>query len=99
MHRKYFELLVSWERKLNFFSPLGFDLQRHSDQEIPKIKRHSVRVLKRYLNKKNLTHGRETATILKFSALIYETYFSTVIFMPSFELKVLLSDRKAYFGV
>ena len=25
---------------------------------------------------KNLIHGRETATILKFSALIFETYFN-----------------------
>ena len=30
---------------------------------------------KRYVNEKNLTHGRESLTISKFSALIFETYF------------------------
>ena len=35
--------------KLDFVSPLGFDIQRHSDHETPKIKLYSVRALKRYL--------------------------------------------------
>ena len=46
-------------------------MQIHSDHETPKIKLCSVRALKQYFNKKNLTHGRETATISKFDALIY----------------------------
>ena len=47
---------------------LGFDIQRNSDHETPKIKLYSVRALKRYLNEKNLMHGRVTATISKLSA-------------------------------
>ena len=47
-------------------SPLEFDIQINSDHKIPKIKRYSVRALKRYLNDKNLVHGRVTATIPKF---------------------------------
>ena len=34
-----------------------------------------VRALKRYLNEKNLIHGRVKATISKFSTWIFETYF------------------------
>ena len=44
----------------------------------PKFKLYSVmiRALIRYLNKRNLIHGQETATISKFSALIFEIYFN-----------------------
>ena len=48
---------------LDFFSFLGFNIQRNSDHETPKIKLYSVRALKRYMNEKSLTHGRVTATI------------------------------------
>ena len=40
------------------------------------MKLYSVRALKRYLNEKNLIHGRIMATISKFSPQIFETYFN-----------------------
>ena len=49
--------------KFEFFSPLGFKIQSSFDLETIKIKVHSVRTLKQYVNEKNLIHGRETATI------------------------------------
>ena len=52
--------------KPGFLASLGFDIQRYSVHETPNIKLYSVRAFKRYLNKK---HGREIATISKFSAL------------------------------
>ena len=62
--------------KLEFFSPLGFKIKSNFDLETTKLKLHSVRALKQYLNEKNLIHGRETATIWKFSAQNFQTYFS-----------------------
>ena len=59
--------------KSQFFSPLGFDIQRNSDHETPKIKLYSVKALKSYLNDKNLIHGRLTAAISKFSPHIFDT--------------------------
>ena len=47
----------------DLFSPLGFDNQTNSDHKTQKIKLHSVRALKRYLNEKNLIHGRVMAMI------------------------------------
>ena len=61
---------------LDIFSPLGFDVQTNSDHKTQKIKFYSVRAFKRYLSEKNLIHGRVMATILKFSRLMFETYFS-----------------------
>ena len=46
---------------------LGYDIQRNSDQETPKIKLYSVRAFKCYLKEKDLIHGQVTATISKFS--------------------------------
>ena len=46
---------------LDFFSPVGFDIQRDSGHETRKIKVCSVRALKCYLNVKNLVHGGGTA--------------------------------------
>ena len=57
---------------LNFFSPLGFDVQTNSDHKTPKIKLYSVRALKLYLNEKNLIHGRVMAAILKFRAYVHD---------------------------
>ena len=59
------------------FSSLGFTIQRNSDHKTKKIKLHSVRALKRYLNEKNLIQGRVMATISKFSPQIFETYFGS----------------------
>ena len=42
------------EENLDFFSPLGFDVQTNSYHKTQKIKLYSVRALKRYLNEKNL---------------------------------------------
>ena len=72
---KFLELSIPWEKDSIFFIPVGLDNQRHSDHETPKIKFHSVRALERYFDPKNLIHGRETSTISKFSALIFEKYF------------------------
>ena len=61
-------------RKPRCSSPLGFDFQTNSDHNTEKIKLYSVRALKRYLNEKNLIHGREMAAISKFGPQIFETY-------------------------
>ena len=61
---------------LDLSNPLGFDVQTNSDHKTQKIKLYSGRALKRYLNEKNLIHGRAVATISKFSPQIFETYFS-----------------------
>ena len=61
---------------LDFFSPLGFNVQTNSDHKIQKVKLYSVSALKRYLNEKNLIYGRVMTTISKFSPQIFETYFS-----------------------
>ena len=61
--------------KFDFFSPLRFEIQSDFDYRTSKIKFYSVRALKYYLNEKNLTHGRVTTTISKFSPQIFETYF------------------------
>ena len=62
---------------LDFFSPLGVDVQTNSDIKPKKIKLYSVRALECYPNEKNLTHGRVMATVSKFSPQIFETYFNT----------------------
>ena len=48
-------------------------------EESPKIKLCSVKVLKRYLNKENLIHGRQTTTISKFSALICLLFYKVCV--------------------
>ena len=66
----------SLERKARFFSPLGFDIQKHFDQWIPKINvllGQSFKAISQQL--KNLIHCRKTATILKYNAVIFETHF------------------------
>ena len=64
--------LVPWEKALingRVVGPFGFDVQTNSDHKIKKIKLYSVTTLKRYLNEKNLIHGRRViATISKFSS-------------------------------
>ena len=61
-----FESPRSLGRKVQFFSPLGFDMKRDSDGKTSKIKFHLFRALKQYLSKKNWIHGRKIATILIF---------------------------------
>ena len=56
------------------FSPLKFKTILMTTPQ----KSSSVRALQSYLNEKSLIHVRETATISKFSALIFETNFSTI---------------------
>ena len=63
-------VIGSLEANLNFCNPLGFDIQRNSDHETPKIKLYFDRALKRYPNEKILIHGRVKATISKFGAQI-----------------------------
>ena len=67
-HISNFGSLKSLGRKPQFFSPLGFEIQRNSDHETTKIKLYSVRLSKRCLNEKGLIHVQVTATISKFSA-------------------------------
>ena len=55
---------------LDFFGPLEFDVQTNSDHKTQKIKLYKDRALKRYLNVKNLIHGRVMATISNFSPQI-----------------------------
>ena len=65
-------------------------MQKNSDHKTPKIKLYTVTALKRYLNEKNLIHGRETATVFKFCALIFEMYFSMQQVLTASEHKALL---------
>ena len=71
-NRQYTE---SVGRKPRSFSPLGFDNQINSDHKTQKVKLCSVGALKRYLNEKNLIHGRVMATTSKFSPQTFETCF------------------------
>ena len=59
--------------KFVFFSPSRFEIQAILIRKTSKIKFYVMRALKRYLNKKNQMHGRETGTIHKFSTFIFET--------------------------
>ena len=70
----FLELLVPWEKKLNFLRFWDLTYKDTLIMKFQKIKLYSVRVLKRYHNKKNLIHCREIAAISKFSALNIETY-------------------------
>ena len=60
---------------LDFFSPLGFDVETNFDHKTQKIKLYSVRALKRYHSEENLIHDRVMATVSKFSPQTFETYF------------------------
>ena len=71
----------------NFWSPrslwskprfLGFDFQTNFDHKAQKMKLFLVGALKRYLNEKNLIHGRVLAKISKFSPQIFETYYKNI---------------------
>ena len=57
----------SLRENLNFFSPMGFDVQTNSGHKTQKIKLYSVRASKCFLNEKNLIHGQVMGTISKFS--------------------------------
>ena len=60
----------------------------------PKMELYSVRTLKRYLNEKNLIHGRETATISKFGASIFVTYLSPdLLAVTIFELSTICLEN------
>ena len=59
-----------------FFSASRFEMQRNFDLKTSKSNSLSWSWLKHYLSEKCLIHGRETAMISQFSALIFETYFS-----------------------
>ena len=65
------------EENLDFFSPLGSDVETNSDHKTSKIKLYSVRALQRYLNEKNMMHGRVMGTISKFSTQVFETLNTT----------------------
>ena len=78
---------------LYFCSPLGFDIQTNSDHKTQKIKLYSVTALKRYLNEKNLIHGRVMATISKFSPQIFETYFSWFYHFEH-QIQLLVTTRR-----
>ena len=70
--------------KLDFFCPLGFDVQTNSDHKDQRIELSSVGALKRCLEEKNLIHRRVMVTISKFSPQIFETYFSrSVLVYPT----------------
>ena len=77
--------------KFDFFSPSGSEIQ--SNYKSSEIKLFSVGALKGYLNEKNLMQGRETATISKFIALTFETYFSGIITM----VKGIVLEEKQVF--
>ena len=70
-----FGVVGPFGENLDFFSPLGFDVQTNSDHETQKIKLYSVRASERYLNEKNLIQcvGRVMATISKFAPQRFET--------------------------
>ena len=56
------------EKKLIYFSLLGFVIQKSYDSETSEFKLHSFRAFQRYLTDKNPTHGRGTAAIFQFNA-------------------------------
>ena len=70
-----FEVVGPLGENLDFFSPLGFDVQTNSDHKAQKIKLYSVKASKYCLNEKSLIHDRVMATISKFSPQIFETFF------------------------
>ena len=55
--------------------PLGFEAKNDFDHKTFKIKSHSVRVLKRYLNDNSTIHSPETESIFRFSSENSEPYF------------------------
>ena len=59
--------------KLNVFSPLGFEAQTKFDLKTFKQKSYSIIASERYLNHKNPIHGREIASIFRFSAETFES--------------------------
>ena len=72
---------------LNFFL-VRWDLTFLSQK--PKNQALLSQSLKRYLNEKNLIHGRVMATISKFSPQIFETYFSFIHCLPTLKSGLLL---------
>ena len=62
----------------DFLSPSRFKIQSDFNYRTSEIKLYSVRTLNRYLSQKNPILGRETATMSKFSVLIFETYCTTI---------------------
>ena len=64
-------------------------IQKHSDHETPTIKLYTIRPLYKYIKKKSLIHGRQTAAISKLSAFIFDKYFPSLF--PSSEI-----TRKQY---
>ena len=94
-----FGVVSPLQEDLDFFSPLGFDVQTNSDHKTQKIKLYSVRAFKGCLNEKNLIHGRVMSTISKFSPQVFETYFG--LFFTSLQAKdgklVQISNSKKLF--
>ena len=70
-----FESCRSFEKTVSFSQ--SFEIRNDFDYKASKSSStHVVRALKYHLKEEKLTHGQETAPTSKFSALIFETYFS-----------------------
>ena len=64
---------------MSFFSPSGFEIQSDYDYKISILNQSLKRLSEREKSDSwPGIHCRETATISKFSALIFETYFSSI---------------------
>ena len=69
-----------------------FDVQTNSDYKTQKKKLYSVRASKRYLNKKNLIHGRVMATILKFKPRLHDEIYRKRFYSNSMIYTLSLSN-------
>ena len=58
-----------------FSVPLGFEMKGIFKFETSKLKFFSLKALKWYLNDQDLSHGWETAAVVKISAFSSEAYF------------------------
>ena len=63
-------------RKVQFYSPLGFEAKSELNQKVSKIMLNLTRASKQYLNDKSLIDGQETASIFLLSAKNFELDFN-----------------------
>ena len=55
-------------KKLIYFSPLGFEIQKKYDSESSEFELNSFNASQRRLTDKNPTHSRKTASVFQFGA-------------------------------
>ena len=75
-----FDSSQSFGKKIQFlfFNPVEFEAKSDFNHKNSKIKWHSTRASKQYLNDNSPIHGRETAYIFRFSEETFESYFKSL---------------------